>query len=86
MLVRSSWFARTWTAFGGNTCNFGSIGEETDKTTALHHLSLEEIRTEPGDDVAGIKRRRHDFQQDNVRVLAMASAHNRLKEDPEYST
>ncbi|GJW34156.1 MAK10-like protein [Tanacetum coccineum] len=29
-----------WKAFGGNTCDLGSFGEETDKTTDLHqHLS-----------------------------------------------
>ncbi|GKB57550.1 hypothetical protein Tco_0913736 [Tanacetum coccineum] len=29
-----------WKAFGGNTCDLGSYGEETDKTTNLHqHLS-----------------------------------------------
>ncbi|GKC91915.1 hypothetical protein Tco_1157357, partial [Tanacetum coccineum] len=28
-----------WKAFGGNTCNLGSFGEEIDKTTDLHqHL------------------------------------------------
>nr|GEV33150.1 retrovirus-related Pol polyprotein from transposon TNT 1-94 [Tanacetum cinerariifolium] len=26
----------TWMAFGGNTCDLGSFGEETDKTTTLH--------------------------------------------------
>nr|GEX85375.1 hypothetical protein [Tanacetum cinerariifolium] len=28
-----------WMAFGGNTRDLGSIGEETDKTTTLHQLS-----------------------------------------------
>ncbi|GJQ95806.1 hypothetical protein Tco_0006945 [Tanacetum coccineum] len=29
-----------WNAFGGNTCNLGSFGKETDKTTDLHqHFS-----------------------------------------------
>ncbi|GJX10221.1 hypothetical protein Tco_0200080 [Tanacetum coccineum] len=29
----------TWIAFGGNTYDFGSFGEETDKTTTLHQIT-----------------------------------------------
>ncbi|GJY01637.1 hypothetical protein Tco_0359789 [Tanacetum coccineum] len=61
-------------SFGGNTRDLGSIGEETDKTTTLHHSPLEEIRTESGDGVAAIKRRRHELHKDGVRDLATASA------------
>ncbi|GJU14884.1 hypothetical protein Tco_1142850 [Tanacetum coccineum] len=73
-------------AFGGNTRDLGSFGEETDKITNLHQESSSIVFTEHGDDVAGIKRRRHDLSSDDVRNLATASGRGRLKEDLESST
>ncbi|GJX08535.1 hypothetical protein Tco_0196467 [Tanacetum coccineum] len=76
----------TWMAFGGNTCDLGSFGEETDKITDLHQIHEEVLFTERGDGVAGIKRRRRDLSSDGVRDLATASGRGRLKEDLESST
>ncbi|GKF86375.1 hypothetical protein Tco_0254202 [Tanacetum coccineum] len=73
-------------AFGGNTRDLGSFGEETDKITDLHQESSSIVFTEHGDDVAGIKRRRRDLSSDDVRNLATASGRGRLKEDLESST
>ncbi|GKC08802.1 hypothetical protein Tco_1000412 [Tanacetum coccineum] len=39
----------TWMAFGGNTLELGSLGEETDKITTLHQESLRIVHTERGD-------------------------------------
>ncbi|GKA86674.1 hypothetical protein Tco_0808385 [Tanacetum coccineum] len=63
----------TWMAFGRNTRNLGSFGEETDKITDLHQIHKEILFTERGDGVAGIKRRRRDLSSDSVRDLATAS-------------
>ncbi|GKF98387.1 hypothetical protein Tco_0297170, partial [Tanacetum coccineum] len=43
----------TWIAFGGNTRDLGSFGEETDKTTDLHQISslLKNFFSEAGDGV-----------------------------------
>ncbi|GKD48264.1 hypothetical protein Tco_1277240, partial [Tanacetum coccineum] len=54
-----------WMAFGGNSRDLGSFGEETDKTTNSTPKSLEEVYTVPGvanpcDDVRTYKRQRHD--------------------------
>ncbi|GJV88973.1 hypothetical protein Tco_1532911 [Tanacetum coccineum] len=57
----------TWMAFGGNTRDLGSFGEETDKITDLHQILKEVLLTERGDGVAGIKRRRRDPSSDGVR-------------------
>ncbi|GKE55905.1 hypothetical protein Tco_1495090 [Tanacetum coccineum] len=46
----------TWMTFGGNTRDFGSFGEETDKITDLHQIHEEVLFTERGDGVTGIKR------------------------------
>ncbi|GJW19593.1 hypothetical protein Tco_0027029 [Tanacetum coccineum] len=60
--------ANIWMAFGGNTCDLGSDGEETDKTTNSTPKSLEEFHTVPGDGIAKTyddirlnKGRRQDF-------------------------
>ncbi|GJU12467.1 hypothetical protein Tco_1134863 [Tanacetum coccineum] len=74
----------TWMAFEGNTRDLGSFGEETDKTTTLHHL-LRRI-TERRDGVTGFKRRRHDLSSDGVEDLMTASGRNRLKSNLEGST
>ncbi|GKE91506.1 hypothetical protein Tco_1572601 [Tanacetum coccineum] len=76
----------TWMAFGGNTHDLGSFGEETDKITDLRQIHEEVLFTERGDDVTGIKRRRHDLSSDGIRDLATALGSSRLKEDLESST
>ncbi|GJZ10911.1 retrovirus-related pol polyprotein from transposon TNT 1-94 [Tanacetum coccineum] len=57
----------TWMAFGGNTRDLGSFGEETDEITDLHQILEEVLLTKRGDDVAGINRRRRDPFSDSVR-------------------
>ncbi|GJV61807.1 hypothetical protein Tco_1467907, partial [Tanacetum coccineum] len=76
----------TWMAFGGNTCDLGSFGEETDEITDLHQILEEVLLTERGDGVAGIKRCRRDPSSTGVRDLVTASGHSRLNEDLESST
>ncbi|GJU27852.1 hypothetical protein Tco_1166473 [Tanacetum coccineum] len=76
----------TWMAFGGNTRDLGSFGEETDEITDLHQILEEVLLTERGDGVASIKRRRRDLFSDDVWNLEMTSGHGRLKEDLESST
>ncbi|GKC05159.1 hypothetical protein Tco_0996769 [Tanacetum coccineum] len=73
----------TWMAFGGNTRDLGSFGEETHKITDLHQIHEEELFTERRDIVAAIKRRRRDLSSDGVRDLVTASGCGRLKEDLE---
>ncbi|GKB87413.1 hypothetical protein Tco_0959685, partial [Tanacetum coccineum] len=75
----------TWMAFGGNTRDLGSFGEETDEITDLHQILEEVLLTELGDGVAGIKRHRRDPSSDNVRDLVTASGRSRLNEDLESS-
>ncbi|GKD17882.1 hypothetical protein Tco_1207040, partial [Tanacetum coccineum] len=58
----------TWMAFGGNTHDLGSFGEETNKITDLHQNLEEAFLTEREDDVAGIKRRRRDPSSDDVKT------------------
>ncbi|GJU95141.1 MAK10-like protein [Tanacetum coccineum] len=58
----------TWMAFGGNTRDFGSFGEETDKITDLDQIHEEVLFTEREDGVAGIKRRRRDLSSDVVGI------------------
>ncbi|GJZ75611.1 hypothetical protein Tco_0640076 [Tanacetum coccineum] len=60
----------TWMAFGGNTRDLGSFGEETDKITDLHQFHEEVLFIERGDGVAGITRHRRDLSSDDVRDLA----------------
>ncbi|GJV19715.1 putative reverse transcriptase domain-containing protein [Tanacetum coccineum] len=76
----------TWMAFGGNTRDLGSFGEETDEITDLHQILEEVLLTERGDGVASIKRRRRDLFSDGVWNLETASGRGRLKEDLESST
>nr|GEW33339.1 hypothetical protein [Tanacetum cinerariifolium] len=75
----------TWMDFGGNTRDWGSFGEETNKITDLYK-SLEDLCKQCGDGVVGIKGRRCDLYGDGVRNLATASRRGRLKEDLESST
>ncbi|GKD27379.1 hypothetical protein Tco_1233593 [Tanacetum coccineum] len=76
----------TCMAFGGNTRDLGSFGEETDKITDLHQFHEEVLFIEREDGVTSIKRRRCDLSNDGVRDLVTASGHSRLKEDLESST
>ncbi|GJS71141.1 hypothetical protein Tco_0703982 [Tanacetum coccineum] len=76
----------TWMAFGGNTCDLGLFGEETDEITDLHQIPEETLLTEHGDGVTSIKRRRHDPSSDGVRDLVTASRRERLNEDLESYT
>ncbi|GJU70792.1 hypothetical protein Tco_1262197 [Tanacetum coccineum] len=56
-------------AFGGNTRDLGSFGEEMDKTTDLHQISCRIVLIEYGDGVASIKRCRCNLSSDSVREL-----------------
>ncbi|GJT83735.1 hypothetical protein Tco_1058077 [Tanacetum coccineum] len=56
----------TWMAFGGNTCDLGSFGEETDEIIDLHQILQEVLLTEHGDGIA--LRRRRDPSGDGVRT------------------
>ncbi|GKE00343.1 zinc finger, CCHC-type containing protein [Tanacetum coccineum] len=73
-------------AFGGNTRDLGSFGEETDEITDLHQILEELLFTERGDGVTSIKRRRRDLFSDGVWKLGTASGRGRLKEDLESFT
>ncbi|GJY49104.1 hypothetical protein Tco_0439060 [Tanacetum coccineum] len=75
----------TWMAFGGNTRDLGSFGEETDEITDLHQILEEVLLTEREDGVAGIKRRHRDLFSDGVWNLETASGRGRIKEDLESS-
>ncbi|GKC55993.1 ty3-gypsy retrotransposon protein [Tanacetum coccineum] len=85
-LLLSEFLMSTWMAFGGNTHDLGSFGEETDEITDLHQIHEEILFSERGDGVAGIKRRRRDPSSDGVRDLVTASGRGRLNEDLESST
>ncbi|GJQ93077.1 hypothetical protein Tco_0004216 [Tanacetum coccineum] len=63
----------TWMAFGGNTHDLGSFGEETNEITDLHQILEEVLLTERGDGVAGIKECCRDPSSDGVRDLVTAS-------------
>ncbi|GKF03306.1 hypothetical protein Tco_0030229 [Tanacetum coccineum] len=74
-----------WKAFGGNTRDLGSFGEETDKTTDLHQNLLKIMLTKSGDGIASIKRRRHDLRSDGVSTLMTPSELGRPKGNLEDS-
>ncbi|GJX44148.1 hypothetical protein Tco_0260824 [Tanacetum coccineum] len=59
----------TWMAFGGNTRDLGSFGEEMDMTTTLHQILEEVVHTERGDGVASFKRWRQDIEK----IISLAS-------------
>ncbi|GJV23329.1 retrovirus-related pol polyprotein from transposon TNT 1-94 [Tanacetum coccineum] len=73
-----------WMAFGGNTRDLGSFGEETNEITDLHQIHEEILFLKRGDGVAGIKRRRRDPSSDGVRDLVTTSGQvpydNRISE------
>ncbi|GKB35959.1 zinc finger, CCHC-type containing protein [Tanacetum coccineum] len=76
----------TWMAFGGNTHDLSSFGEETDEITDLHQIIEEVLLIERGDGVASIKRRRRDSSGDGVWTLATASQHeNPIRTLGDYS-
>ncbi|GJT16340.1 hypothetical protein Tco_0875046 [Tanacetum coccineum] len=72
-------------AFGGNTRDLGSFGEETDEITDLHQILKEVLHTERGDGITSIKRR-CDPSSDDVRDLVTMSGRSQLNEDLESST
>ncbi|GJZ34873.1 hypothetical protein Tco_0580690 [Tanacetum coccineum] len=76
----------TWMAFGENTRDLNSLGEETDEITYRHQNLEEVLLIERGDDVAGIKRHCRDPSSDGVRDLVITSGRSRLIEDLESST
>ncbi|GKB39557.1 hypothetical protein Tco_0884499, partial [Tanacetum coccineum] len=76
----------TCMTFRGNIPDLGSFGEETNEIIDLHQILEEVLLTGRGDDVADIKRRRHDPSSDGIRNLATTSGYSRLKEDLESST
>ncbi|GKF20844.1 hypothetical protein Tco_0069482 [Tanacetum coccineum] len=73
-------------AFGGNTRDLGSFGEDRDEITDLYQILKEVLLTERGDGIAGIKQRRRDPSSDGVEDLVTASGRSRLNEDLESST
>ncbi|GJX08063.1 hypothetical protein Tco_0195995 [Tanacetum coccineum] len=73
-------------AFGGNTRDLGSFGEETDEITDLRQIQEEILFSKRGDGVASIKQRRRDPSGDGVRDLVTVSGRDRLNEDLESST
>nr|GEY36122.1 hypothetical protein [Tanacetum cinerariifolium] len=75
----------TWMAFGGNTRDLSSFGEEMDEITDLHQILEEVLLRECGDGGASIKRRHHDLFSDGIWNLETASRRSRLKEDLESS-
>ncbi|GJS96071.1 hypothetical protein Tco_0803039 [Tanacetum coccineum] len=70
-----------WMAFGGNTRDLGSFGEETDKITDLHQNYEEVLFTERGDGVTGIKRPGMIYLVVASKYLATASGSGDLHED-----
>ncbi|GJS32718.1 hypothetical protein Tco_0531100 [Tanacetum coccineum] len=76
----------TWMPFGGNTCDLGSFGEETDKITDLHQDSPRIMLLERGDSVTSTNRCHRDLSGEGVRDLAKASQRRRLKVNLEPST
>ncbi|GJY43250.1 hypothetical protein Tco_0431463 [Tanacetum coccineum] len=58
-----------WKAFGGNTRDLGSFGEETDKITNQHQDSRRFVLTEPGDGVTSSTRHRHNPYSDDVTIF-----------------
>nr|GEV25497.1 hypothetical protein [Tanacetum cinerariifolium] len=75
-----------WKAFGGNTRNLGSFGEETDQTTNQHQESSRFKVSEPGDDVTIFTRRRHTSSSDSVTTSFDGDSPHRLNSDLEDST
>ncbi|GJS48687.1 hypothetical protein Tco_0598808 [Tanacetum coccineum] len=75
-----------WKAFGGNTRDLGSFGEETDKITNQHQDSSRFKVSEPGDGVTIYTRRRHTSSSDGVTTSLDGVSPHRLNSDLEDST
>ncbi|GJZ41670.1 hypothetical protein Tco_0588556 [Tanacetum coccineum] len=75
-----------WKAFGGNTRDLGSFGEETDKITNQHQDSSRFKVSEPGDGVTIYTRRRHTSSSDGVTTSLDGVSSHRLNSDLEDST
>ncbi|GJS30213.1 hypothetical protein Tco_0490833 [Tanacetum coccineum] len=75
-----------WKAFGGNTRDLGSFGEETDKITNQHQDSSRFKVLEPGDGVTIYTRRRHTSSSDGVTTSLDGVSPHRLNSDLEDST
>ncbi|GKA17868.1 hypothetical protein Tco_0697705 [Tanacetum coccineum] len=75
-----------WKAFGGNTRDLGSFGEETDKITNQHQDSSRFKVSEPGDGVTIYTRRRHTSSSDGVTTFLDGVSPHRLNSDLEDST
>ncbi|GJW87362.1 hypothetical protein Tco_0162702 [Tanacetum coccineum] len=73
-------------AFGGNTHDLGSFGEETDKTMNQHQDSSRFKVSETGDGVTIYTRRRHTSSSDGVTTSLDGVSPQRLNLDLEYST
>ncbi|GJY85896.1 hypothetical protein Tco_0499922 [Tanacetum coccineum] len=73
-------------AFGGNTRDLGSFGEETDKTTNQHQDFSRFKVSAAGDGVTIYARRRHTSSSDGVTTFLDGVSPHRLNSDPEDST
>ncbi|GKC85785.1 hypothetical protein Tco_1141502, partial [Tanacetum coccineum] len=75
-----------WKAFGGNTRDLGSFGEETDKTTNQQQESLRFKVSMAEDAVTIYTRRRHTSSSDGVTTFLDGVSPHRLNSDPKDST
>ncbi|GJY35555.1 hypothetical protein Tco_0420933 [Tanacetum coccineum] len=75
-----------WKAFGGNTRDLGSFGEETDKITKQHQDSSRFKVSERGDGVAIYTRRSHTSSSNDVTTSLDGVSSHRLNSDLEDST
>ncbi|GJX13579.1 hypothetical protein Tco_0205337 [Tanacetum coccineum] len=75
-----------WKAFGGNTRDLGSFGEETDKITNQHQDSSRFKVSKPGDGVTIYTRRRHTSSSDGVTTSLDGVSPHRLNSDLKDST
>ncbi|GJS33950.1 hypothetical protein Tco_0532332 [Tanacetum coccineum] len=70
-----------WMAFGGNTRDLGSIGEETDKTMTLHRSLLKNF-VQCLETASQFLATPSYLTSDGVRTLMTASERSRLKRNP----
>ncbi|GKF94638.1 hypothetical protein Tco_0284338, partial [Tanacetum coccineum] len=75
----------TWMAFGGNTRDLAQL-EKKRTRLRLYTNNLEEIHSEPRDDIANYTRRRQIAQETASWISKTVSERNRLKETLEDST
>ncbi|GJS96902.1 hypothetical protein Tco_0803870 [Tanacetum coccineum] len=81
-----AWCDEHLEAFGGNTRDLGSFGEETNKITNQHQDSSRFKVSEPGDGVTIYTRWRHTSSSDYVTTSLDAGSPHRLNSDLEDST